>query len=143
MTWPRDTSSDVRDSFDAWRVEQPKKVAAPLADWKKRSPLASRLSNCRAIAEWTTANPDSASDVYSLDSLKLAYAFVNKAKKGDKPASTGTTGDGDPSESIVEVEANADAGAAILADLRAYLAAASEADRLAVLCELESIVNGC
>lgn len=136
-------ADDVRDSFDAWVEEQPKSVAKKLAGWKKGSPLSARLSNCRKIAEFTVANPDKASEVYALESLKLAYAFVNKAKKDEKPAST--AGDGAQAETVpatIEVEANADAGAAILADLRAYLAAASEADRLAVLCELESIVNG-
>lgn len=136
-------ADDIRDSFDEYVTGLGKSaVAKKLAGWKKGSPLSARLSNCRKIAEFTVANPDRATEVYALESLKLAYAFVNKAKKADKPAPTGTAGDGDPSESIVEVEANADAGAAILADLRAYLAAASEADRLAVLCELESIING-
>ncbi len=137
-------ADDVRDSFDEYVTSLGKSaVAKKLAEWKKGSPLSARLSNCRKVAEWTTANPERAVEVYALESLKVAYAFVNKAKKDEKPAST--AGDGAPAETVpatIEVEANADAGAAILADLRAYLAAASEADRLAVLCELESIVNG-
>ncbi len=136
-------ADDIRDSFDEYVAGMKGVTAKKLSAWKQGSPLSARLSNCRKVAEWTTANPERAVEVYALESLKVAYAFVNKAKKDEKPAST--AGDGAQAETApatIEVEANADAGAAILADLRAYLAAASEADRLAVLCELESIVNG-
>ena len=77
--------------------------------------------------------------MWALDSLSAALKLVRAAVKEAKaPAS-----DGEPGElSVAVVVADADAGAAILADLRAYLAAASESDRLAVLVELESIVNG-
>lgn len=136
-------ADDVRDSFDAWVEEQPKSVAKKLAGWKKGSPLSARLSNCRKVAEFTVANPDKASEVYALESLKLAYAFVNKAKRDTKGDATATGGEGDSSAPAeIVVEADADAAVAILADVRAYLAAASEADRLAMLCELESIING-
>lgn len=137
-------ADDIRDSFDEYVTGLGKSaVAKKLAGWKKGSPLSARLSNCRKIAEFTVANPDKASEVYALESLKVAYAFVNKAKRDTQGGATATGGEGDssaPAESVVE--ADADAGAAIIADLRAYLAAASEADRLAVLCELESIING-
>lgn len=135
-------ADDIRDAFDEYVTGLGKSaVAKKLAGWKKGSPLSARLSNCRKVAEFTVANPDKASEVYALESLKLAYAFVNKARKAAKVHASGD----DTAETVpatIEVEANADAGAAILADLRAYLSAASEADRLAVLCELESIVNG-
>lgn len=138
-------ADDIRDSFDEYVTGLGKSaVAKKLAGWKKGSPLSARLSNCRKIAEFTVANPDKASEVYALESLKVAYAFVNKAKR-DAKGDAAPAGDDEPAGVVpatIEVEANADAGAAILADLRAYLAAASEADRLAVLCELESIVNG-
>lgn len=138
-------ADDIRDSFDEYVTGLGKSaVAKKLAGWKKGSPLSARLSNCRKIAEFTVANPDRAAEVYALESLKVAYAFVNKAKR-DAKGDAAPAGDGEPAGMVpatVEVEANADAGAAILADLRAYLSAASEADRLAVLCELESIVNG-
>jgi hypothetical protein len=84
--------------------------------------------------------------VWALDSLSAALKLVRAAVKEAKaPAS-----DGEPDEDTIKlagrmavvVEADTEAGAAILADLRAYLAAASESDRLAVLVELESIVNG-
>lgn len=137
-------ADDIRDSFDEYVTGLGKSaVAKKLAGWKKGSPLSARLSNCRKIAEFTVANPDKASEVYALESLKLAYAFVNKAKRDTKGDATATGGEGDSSAPAeIVVEADADAAAAILADVRAYLAAASEADRLAMLCELESIVNG-
>ena len=135
-------ADDIRDSFDEYVTGLGKSaVAKKLAGWKKGSPLSARLSNCRKIAEWTTANPDRASEVYALESLKLAYAFVNKAKKGDA-APTG--GDGDPAETVpatVEVEANADSGDAILIDLLEWLAKASLEDRLYMVTELEKITG--
>lgn len=138
----------MRDSFDAYigelseasgkGSERLREMAKRLSGWKKGSPLAQRLSECRKIAGFCKDNEDRAGEVWALDSLSAALKLVRSAVKASKaPAS-----DGEPGATVLAVVvADADAGAAILADLRAYLAAASEADRLAVLVELESIVN--
>jgi len=138
----------MRDSFDSYvselseasgkGSERSKEMAKRLSGWKKGSPLAQRLSECRKIAGFCKDNED-AGGIWALDSLSAALKLVRAAMKASKaPASEGEPGE--PSVSVVV--ADTDAGEAILADLRAYLAAASEADRLAVLVELESIVNG-
>lgn len=137
----------MRDSFDAYIVElaeasgkgseRNKEMAKRLSGWKKGSPLAQRLSECRKIAGFCKDNEDRAGEVWALDSLSAALKLVRAAVKEAKaPASE----PGEPSVAVVV--ADTDAGEAIIADLRAYLAAASESDRLAVLVELESIVNG-
>ena len=136
----------MRDSFDAYigelseasgkGSERSREMAKRLSGWKKGSPLAQRLSECRKIAGFCKDNEDRAGEVWALDSLSAALKLVRAAVKASKaPAS-----EGEPGEPSVVV-ADADAGAAILADLRAYLEAANESDRLAVLVELESIVN--
>ena len=137
----------MRDSFDAyigelseasWKgSERSREMAKRLSGWKKGSPLAQRLSECRKIAGFCKDNEDRAGEVWALDSLSAALKLVRAAVKASKAP------DGEPGEpSVAVVVADADAGAAILADLRAYLEAANESDRLAVLVELESIVNG-
>ena len=141
-------ADDIRDSYDEYnelrknsKSSKERDLAAKVTDWKKGSPLAARLSECRTIAKWTEANAERASEVYAHDNLKAALKFVRDAIKAEK-ASTASTGDSAESvPATITVEANADAGAAILADVRAYLAAASEEDRLALLCELEGIVT--
>ena len=137
----------MRDSFDAYVAElaeasgkgseRNKEMAKRLSGWKNGSPLAQRLSECRKIAGFCKDNEDRAGEVWALDSLSAALKLVRAAVKASKAP------DGEPGEpSVAVVVADADAGAAILADLRAYLEAANESDRLAVLVELESIVNG-
>ena len=139
----------MRDSFDTYVVElaeasgkgseRSKEMAKRLSGWKKGSPLAQRLSECRKIAGFCKDNEDHAGGIWALDSLSAALKLVRAAMKASKaPASEGEPGE--PSVSVVV--ADTDAGEAILADLRAYLEAANESDRLAVLVELESIVNG-
>lgn len=146
----------MRDAFDAYigelseasgkGSERSREMAKRLSGWKKGSPLAQRLSECRKIAGFCKDNEDRAGEVWALDSLSAALKLVRAAVKEAKaPAS-----DGEPDEDTIKlagrmavvVEADTEAGAAILADLRAYLEAANESDRLAVLVELESIVNG-
>lgn len=133
---------DIYNEFRAKGTPKERQLAAKVADWKKGSPLSTRLSECRTVAKWTEANAERAAEVYAHDNLKTALKFVRDAIKAEKAANS-PEGDSDPAETVpatITVEANADAGAAILADIRAYLAAASEEDRLALLCELESIV---
>lgn len=137
----------MRDSFDAYvselaeasgkGSERSREMAKRLSGWKKGSPLAQRLSECRKIAGFCKDNEARAGEIWALDSLSAALKLVRAAVKASKAP------DGEPGEpSVAVVVADADAGAAILADLRAYLAVANESDRLAVLVELESIVNG-
>ena len=146
----------MRDSFDAYigelseasgkGSERSREMAKRLSGWKKGSPLAQRLSECRKIAGFCKDNESRAGEVWALDSLSAALRLVRAAVKEAKaPASEGEPGEDTiklAGRMAVVVEADTDAGDAILADLRAYLAAASESDRLAVLVELESIVNG-
>ena len=134
-------ADDIRDSFDEYVAGLGKSaVAKKLSGWKKGSPLSARLSNCRKIAEFTVANPDKAPEVYALESLKAAYAFVNKARKDAKaPASGDDTAETVPA--TVEVEANADSGDAILIDLLEWFAKASLEDRLYMVTELEKITG--
>lgn len=141
---------EMRDSFDAYvgelaeasgkGSERSREMAKRLSGWKKGSPLAQRLSECRKIAGFCKDNEDRAGEVWALDSLSAALKLVRAAVKASKAPASGGDGEGEPSGAVVV--ADTDAGAAILADLRAYLAAAGESDRLAVLVELESIVNG-
>lgn len=136
----------MRDSFDAYIVElseasgkgseRNKDMAKRLSGWKKGSPLAQRLSECRKIAGFCKDNEARAGEIWALDSLSAALKLVRAAVKEAKAPASG--GEGEPSVAV----ADTDAGVAILADLRAYLAAANETDRLAVLVELESIING-
>ena len=139
----------MRDSFDAYigelseasgkGSERSKEMAKRLSGWKKGSPLAQRLSECRKIAGFCKDNEDRAGEVWALDSLSAALKLVRSAVKEAKAPDVAP-----PVVAVTRavVEANADEGAAILLDLRAYLEAANESDRLAVLVELESIVNG-
>ena len=139
----------MRDSFDAYvselaeasgkGSERSKEMAKRLSGWKKGSPLAQRLSECRKIAGFCKDHEDRAGEVWALDSLSAALKLVRSAVKEAKAPDVAP-----PVVAVTRavVEANADEGAELLADLRAYLAAANESDRLAVLVELESIVNG-
>ena len=138
----------MRDSFDAYigelseasgkGSERSREMAKRMSGWKKGSPLAQRLSECRKIAGFCKDNEDRAGEVWALDSLSAALKLVRAAVKASKAPDS----EGEPGEpSVAVVVADADVGAAILADLRAYLEAANESDRLAVLVELESIVN--
>ena len=139
-------ADSVRDAYDEHvatlaesKSAKERQRADILKGWKKGFPLAQRLSSCRKIVAFCADNQEAAGQVWAKETLGAALSFVNKALKEAKaPAS-----DGEPGEpSVAVVVADADAGAAILADLRAYLEAANESDRLAVLVELESIVNG-
>ena len=146
-------ADSVRDAYDEHvatlaesKSAKERQRADILKGWKKGYPLAQRLSSCRKIVAWCAENPEAAGQVWTKETLGAALSFVNKALKEAKAPASG----GDPDEDTIKlagrmaivVEADTEAGAAILADLRAYLAAASESDRLAVLVELESIVNG-
>jgi len=138
----------MRDSFDAYvselaeasgkGSERSKEMAKRLSGWKKGSPLAQRLSECRKIAGFCKDNEDRAGEVWALDSLSAALKLVRAAVKEAKaPAS-----DGEPGEpSVVVVVADADAGDAILLDLLNWLAVASVEDRLYMVTELEKITG--
>lgn len=134
---------DMRDSFDGYIMSlrdsgkrADKLEADKLADWKKGSPLAQRISECRRVLKAVDADTSIASAVWSCDSLHAALKAIKPAKvEAPKPEPTIV-------EKDVETVADSTAGADILADLRAYLAAASEDDRLAMLCDLEAIITG-
>jgi hypothetical protein len=132
-------ADDVRDAFDAHVETRAPMMRRKLAGWKKGSPLAARLSECRTVAKHAKDNPESAGAIWAMDTLKLAVKFVRDAVKASKPAKAPKS-DGETVPAEIVIEADTTAGAAIIADLRAYLAAASEEDRLAVLVELEGIV---
>ena len=138
----------MRDSFDAYvselaeasgkGSERSREMAKRLSGWKKGSPLAQRLSECRKIAGFCKDNEDRAGEVWALDSLSAALKLVRAAVKASKaPASEGEPGE--PSVSVVV--ADTDAGDAILLDLLNWLAAASVEDRLYMVTELEKITG--
>ena len=145
----------MRDSFDAYigelseasgkGSERSREMAKRLSGWKKGSPLAQRLSECRKIAGFCKDNEDRAGEVWALDSLSAALKLVRAAVKASKaPAS-----DGEPDEDTIKlagrmaivVEADTEAGAAILLDLLNWLAVASLEDRLYMVTELEKITG--
>ena len=146
---PRTFPDDARDSFDGFvlslldakKGSKERLVGEKLEAWKKGSPLAARLSECRKVAKWAGDNEAHAAALWASGSLSAALKFI-KAHTAPKSA-TGGDGEGEPVHVAVPVavEANATEGADLLADIRAYLASASEADRHALLIELESIVT--
>ncbi len=146
---PAKFPDDARDSFDGFvlslldakKGSKERLVGEKLKAWKKKSPLAARLSECRKVAKWASDNEAHAASVWASGSLSAALKFI---KTHTTPKATKGDGEGEPVHVAVpvSVEANATEGADLLADIRAYLASASEADRLALLCELDSIVNG-
>ncbi len=142
---PAKFPADARDSFDGFvlslldakKGSKERLVGEKLEAWKKGSPLAARLSECRKVAKWAGDNEAHAASVWASGSLSAALKFI-KTHTTPKAA---TGGDGVHVAVPVEVEATATEGADLLADIRAYLASASEEDRLALLIELESIVT--
>lgn len=147
---PKTFPDDARDSFDGFvlslldakKGSKERLIGEKLEAWKKGSPLAARLSECRKIAKWAGDNESHAAAMWAAGSLSAALKFV-KAHTTPKATDTKGDGEGEPVHVAVPVavEANATEGADLLADIRAYLACASEADRLALLLELESIVT--
>lgn len=150
----RETRSDsfcdsMRDSFDAYIVElseasgkgseRNKETAKRLSGWKKGSPLAQRLSECRKIAGFCKDHEDRAGEIWALDSLSAALKLVRAAVKEAKAPATGGDGEGEPSVAVVV--ADTASGDAILLDLLNWLAAASVADRLYMVTELEKITG--
>lgn len=145
---PKTFPDDARDSFDGFvlslldakKGSKERLVGEKLEAWKKGSPLAARLSECRKVAKWAGDNESHAAALWASGSLSAALKFI---KTHTAPKATKGDGEGEPVHVAVPVavEANATEGADLLADIRAYLASASEADRLALLIELESIVT--
>lgn len=134
---------DMRDSFDGYIMslrdsgkKADKLEADKLADWKKGSPLAQRISECRRVLKAVDADASLASVVWACDSLHAALKAIKPTKA--EPAKPEPTIVEKPEETVADSMAGAD----ILADLRAYLAAASEEDRLSVICALDDIING-
>lgn len=143
---PGSFPADARDSFDGYVLSladdrKTRELAKKMEGWKKGSPLATRLSECRKVADFASTNEAHASAVWACESLSAALKLV-KSLTPAKAKSAKGEGDTVPAEITMEATAEV-AGAAIIADLKAFLAVASEEDRLAVLCELESIVTGC
>lgn len=144
---PASFPTDARDSFDGYVLSladdrKTRELAKKLEGWKKGSPLATRLSECRKVSEFAASNEAHASAIWACESLSAALKLV-KSSTPAKAKSAKGDGEGEPIHVAVPVavEANATEGADLLADIRAYLASASEADRLALLIELESIVT--
>lgn len=146
---PKTFPDDARDSFDGFvlslldakKGSKERLVGEKLEVWKKGSPLAARLSECRKVAKWASDNESHAAALWASGSLSAALKFI-KTHTAPKAAAGGDGGDEPVHVAVpVEVEANATEGADLLADIRAYLASASEADRRALLIELESIVT--
>lgn len=144
---PSTFPADARDSFDGYVLSladdrKTKDLSKKLSNWKKGSPLATRLSECRKVADFAASNEAHASAVWACESLSAALKLVKSLTPAKAPKAP-KGGDGDTVPAEITLEATAEgAGSAILADLRAFLAVASPEDKLAILCELDAITSG-
>ena len=142
-------ADDFRDSFDSWvdaerdatgeGCKTRRQVAERVAGWKKGSPLSTRLSECRRIVAGVEKITDEQrAQVWACDSLSAAL----KVLRGFAPKEP--TKVAEPSvvlDAPCIVEANADEGESILADMAAWLDAADDGAKWDILAKLDALVS--
>lgn len=80
----------MREQFSTWLVGQSKPVQRACKDWRKSSPLATRLSECAKVITFADANPEQAGAVYACDALTAALKIVRAADKAAKASAEPT-----------------------------------------------------
>lgn len=88
----------MREQFSVWLASQSKPVQRACKDWRKSSPLATRLSECSKVISFCDANPEQAASVYACDALTAALKIVRAADKAAKASAEPTEPEADEAD---------------------------------------------